>query len=125
MTKFDEDYVKLLYQLVIQKSGGSFGIRSEALLNSALEAPYATFDGKELFPSKIEKGARLCYGLISNHPFIDGNKRIGTLAMISFFEMNGLNIEFSDEELTELALNIESGKYNYEDTLEFIKEREI
>lgn len=125
MTKFDEEYIKLLYRLVIQKSGGSFGIRSEALLNSALETPYATFDGKELFPSKIEKGARLCYGLISNHPFIDGNKRIGTLAMISFFEMNGINIEFSDEELTELALNIASGKYNYEDTLEFIKEREI
>ena len=68
MIKFDKDRVLLLYQMIVEATGGTFGIKSESLLESAIEAPYQTFNGVELFPSKIEKAARLGYGLISNHP---------------------------------------------------------
>ena len=90
MIKFTKERVLLLYKLIVEATGGTFGIWSENLLESAIEAPYQTFDGEELFPTKIEKAARLGYGLISNHPFIDGNKRIGVYIMISFLEVNGI-----------------------------------
>ena len=76
MIKFSKEKVKLLHQLISEETGGSIGIRDEGLLESALEGAFATFDGKDLYPSKEEKGARLGYTLISNHAFVDGNKRI-------------------------------------------------
>ena len=121
MIKFSKERVLLLYQMIVSETGGSFGIRSEELLESALEAPYQTFDGVELFPSKIEKAARLGFGLVSNHPFIDGNKRIGIYIMISFLETNGIYLPFTNELITDMALGIASGKYHYEDVLEILK----
>lgn len=85
MIKFTKARVLLLYQFIVEATGLTFGIRDERMLESALEAPYQTFDGKELYPSKEEKDARLGYGLVANHPFVDGNKRIGLYVMISFF----------------------------------------
>ena len=124
MIKFDKDRVLLLYQMIVEATGGTFGIKSESLLESAIEAPYQTFDGIELFPSKIEKAARLGYGLISNHPFIDGNKRIGAYIMLSFLEVNGLYLDFSDEEIEEIALGVASGKLDYNGVLEILKDKE-
>lgn len=124
MIKFTKKRVLFLYQLIVEATGGAFGIRSESLLESAIEAPYQTFDGKELFPTKIEKAARLGYGLISNHPFIDGNKRIGVYIMISFLEVNGVNIDFSDEEIIRVALDTASGKMKYEHILDFLISKE-
>ena len=72
MIRFSDDKVKLLYKLMIEATGGSFGIRDEGLLNSALDGIFQTFDGKELYPTKEEKGAMLGYSLISNHAFVDG-----------------------------------------------------
>ena len=66
-------------------------MRDFGLLESALESAYATFDGQELYPSKEEKGARLGYALISNHAFVDGNKRIGMYVMLTFLEVNGIH----------------------------------
>ena len=94
------------------------------LLESAIEAPYQTFDGEELFPTKIEKAARLGYGLISNHPFIDGNKRIGVYIMISFLEVNGIHMEFTDQEIEDIALSTASGNMKYEDILKFLKSKD-
>jgi len=124
MIKFDKDRVLLLYQMIVEATGGTFGIKSESLLESAIEAPYQTFDGIELFPSKIEKAARLGYGLISNHPFIDGNKRIGAYIMLSFLEVNGLYFDFSDEEIEKIALGVASGKLDYNGVLEILKNKE-
>ena len=121
MTKFTKERVLLLYQMIVQETGGTFGIRSEEMLESAIEAPYQTFGGIELYPSKIEKAARLGYGLVANHPFIDGNKRIGVYIMISFLEVNGIYLEFSDELIENIALGIASGKYKYEDVLKILK----
>ena len=123
--KFNKEQVLILYQLIIEKTGGILGIRDESLLESAIEAPYQTFDGNELYPSKIEKAARLGYGLVSNHPFVDGNKRIGVHIMLSFLEFGGIEIKMTSEEVTWLAMNIASGKFKYEDVLEFLKSKEI
>ena len=124
MIKFTKERVLLLYKLIVEATGGTFGIRSENLLESAIEAPYQTFDGKELFPTKIEKAARLGYELISNHPFIDGNKRIGVYIMISFLEVNGIHMEFTDQEIEDIALSTASGNMKYEDILKFLKSKD-
>lgn len=93
------------------------------MFESALEVPYQTFDGKELYPSKEEKAARLGYGLVANHPFVDGNKRIGLYVMISFLEVNGINIELTDEEIEKLAIGIADGTYKYEDVISFLRNK--
>ena len=124
MIKFDKDRVLLLYQMIVEATGGTFGIKSESLLESAIEAPYQTFNGVELFPSKIEKAARLGYGLISNHPFIDGNKRIGAYIMLSFLEVNGIYFEFSDKEIEDIALGVASGKLDYNGVLQILMNKE-
>lgn len=120
MIKFDKEKVLLLQKLVIDSSGGSDGIRDLNLLDSALESAFQTFDGKELYPSKEEKGARLGYGLVSNHAFVDGNKRIGLLVMISFLHINGIKIKCLDDELIALGLGLADGSINYENLLEWI-----
>ena len=120
MIKLTEEDVLSLYQMLTDKTGGKVGIRDKAMMLSALEAPYQTFGGEELFPSLIEKAARLGYGLVANHPFIDGNKRIGIFVMLVFMKMNDINIKFTNQEIIDLALNIAGGKYKYEDVLEKI-----
>ena len=90
MIKFDKEKVLLLQQLVIESSGGSAGVRDFGLLDSAIESAYQTFGGEELYPTKEEKGARLGFNLVSNHAFVDGNKRIGMYIMLSFLDINGI-----------------------------------
>ena len=92
MIKFSKEKVKLLHQLLAEATGGSVGVRDEGLLDSALESAFAGFGSQEFYPSKEEKGARLGYALISNHAFVDGNKRIGIYIMLTFLEMNGIRI---------------------------------
>lgn len=90
MIKFSKDKVLLLHKLIAQETGGSIGLRDEALLDSALENAFAGFGEQEFYPTKEEKGARLGYTLISNHAFVDGNKRIGMYVMLTFLEVNGI-----------------------------------
>lgn len=123
MIKFTKERVLLLYEFIVEATGGAFGIRDEKMLESALEAPYQTFDGNELYPSKEEKAARLGYGLVANHPFVDGNKRIGIYVMISFLEVNGINIEFTDEEIEKFAIGIADGRYKYDDVIKFLRSK--
>lgn len=77
MKVLTRDQIIKLHSLLIEDSGGSDGLHDEGMLDSALNAPFQTFDGIDLYPTVIEKAVRLGYGLIANHPFIDGNKRIG------------------------------------------------
>ena len=123
MIKFSQDKVLLLHRLLIEQTGGEDGVRDFGLLDSALEACYATFDGKELFPTKEEKAARLGAGLVSNHAFVDGNKRIGLYVMLTFLEVNGIKIETTDEGLVNLGLGLAQGQMKYEDLLRWIRER--
>ena len=121
MTHFDKEKVLLLQKLVIESSGGEFGVRDFDLLDSALQSAYQTFDGKELFPAKEEKAARLGFGLVNNHAFVDGNKRIGLLVMISFLELGGIRINATDDELVEVGLGLATGEISYENLVKWIE----
>jgi death-on-curing protein len=121
MIKFSSEKVKLLHQLMAEATGGRVGVRDEGLLDSALEGAFATFDGVELYPSKEEKAAKLGYSLISNHAFVDGNKRIGVYVMLSFLELNGIPIEATDKDVVALGLGAADGSMDQEDILDWIK----
>lgn len=120
MIKLEKQKVLALHTLLIKRTGGDDGIRDNGLLESALEACYATFDGIELFPTKEEKAARLCTGLVSNHAFVDGNKRIGVFILLIFLEVNGVHIEATDEELIAAGLSLAQSKMKYEELLNWI-----
>ena len=121
MIRFSRDKIKLLHQLMAESTGGSIGVRDEGLLDSAIEGAFATFDGVELYPSKEEKAAKLGYSLISNHAFVDGNKRIGVYAMISFLELNGIHIEAENDDVVRLGMGVAEGTMNQDDVLKWIK----
>lgn len=120
MIKFNNEKVLLLQQLIIQETGGSLGVRDVNLLNSAIESCYQTFDKKELYPTKEEKCAKLCFSLISNHAFLDGNKRIGILVMLCFAEINQIPLTYTQNELIRLGLSVAQGLFRYEDILNWI-----
>lgn len=125
MIKFSPEKVILLHRILLEETGGSDGVRDTGLLDSALEAAYATFDGHELFPSKEEKAARLGAGLISNHAFVDGNKRIGMYVMLSFLELNGIYIEATNDEVVKVGLAVACSEMNYDDLLKWILNHKI
>ncbi len=125
MIKFSKDKVLLLHQLMAEATGGDVGVRDEALLESAIENAYATFDGVDLYPSKEEKAASLGFSLISNHAFVDGNKRIGMYIMITFLELNGVKIEANNQDVYELGINVACGNAKYEEILEWIIKHKI
>ena len=120
MIKFSREKVLLLHKLITEETGGDPNLRDIALLESALESAFQTFDGEELYPSKEEKGARLGYSLISNHAFVDGNKRIGMYIMLTFLEVNGIRIYPSIDEVIRVGLSVASGEMKYEELLEWI-----
>ena len=121
MIKFSKEKVLLLHKLIAEETGGSIGVRDEALLESALEGAFAGFGGKEFYPSKEEKGARLGYTLISNHAFVDGNKRIGMYVMLTFLEVNGIHMECSNDDVTAAGLGVADGSMSYEDLLAWVR----
>lgn len=125
MIKFHQDKVLLLHQLLIEQTGGEDGVRDFGLLDSALEACYATFDGKEFFPTKEEKAARLGCGLVSNHAFVDGNKRIGMYVLLAFLELNGIYLQITDEDIISVGLQLAEGQMQYEQLLQWILDHEI
>ncbi len=122
MIKFSKEKVLLLHQIIAEATGGSIGVRDEGLLESALESAYASFGGQDFYPSKEEKGARLGYALISNHAFVDGNKRIGVYVMLAFLEMNGIRIRCTDVELVHVGLAVADGSMGYEEVLQWVTE---
>ncbi len=121
MIKFSKDKVLLLHRLIAQETGGSVGVRDEALLESALEGAFAGFGTQEFYPSKEEKGARLGYTLISNHAFVDGNKRIGMYIMLTFLEVNGIRMECSNQDIVDVGLGVASGEMSYEQLLDWVR----
>lgn len=124
MIKFSREKVLLLQQLIIAETGGTVGVRDMELLDSAIENAFATFEGKDLYPSKEEKAAAIGYSLISNHAFVDGNKRIGMYVMLTFLIVNGISFNISDEEIINIGMSVASGKLNRTDLLNWIIENE-
>ena len=123
MIKLSKDRVLLLHQFMAEETGGSIGLRDEGLLESALESAFATFDGKELYPSKEEKAARIGASLVGNHAFLDGNKRIGMFVMLTFLEVNGVKVECSDEDIVSAGLALADGTMGYDELLVWLRAR--
>ena len=124
MIRLTKDQVISIYEMLIQKAGGSSGVMNESLMDSAIDNIWQIFDGVELYPTLEEKGARLGFNLVSNHAFVDGNKRIGLLVMLTFLEINGINLKFTDDELVKIGLSLASGQMTYENLFDWIKTHE-
>ena len=120
MKKLSKKQILMLHTQLIQQTGGSEGVRDYNLLDSALETPFQSFGGDELYPTIQAKAARLGYGLIKNHCMIDGNKRIGTHAMLVFLALNGIELKYMQKELYETILDVAAGKIEYEDLLQWV-----
>mgnify|MGYP006333497621 FL=1 len=120
MKKLSKKQILMLHTQLIQQTGGSDGVRDYNLLDSALETPFQSFGGDELYPTIQAKAARLGYGLIKNHCMIDGNKRIGTHAMLVFLALNGIELKYMQKELYETILDVAAGKIEYEDLLQWV-----
>lgn len=125
MIRFSKEKVLLLHQLMAEATGGSVGVRDYGLLDSALESCFATFDGVDLYPTKEEKGARLGFSLISNHAFVDGNKRIGVYVMLTFLEMNGVRMDATNDDVVHIALSVADGSMRYDDLLDWVRQHRL
>ena len=120
MKKLSKKQILMLHTQLIQQTGGSEGVRDYNLLDSALETPFQSFGGDELYPTIQAKAARLGYGLIKNHCMIDGNKRIGTHSMLVFLALNGIELKYMQKELYETILDVAARKIEYEDLLQWV-----
>lgn len=114
MKKLERKDILQMHELLANETGGARGLKDEGLLDSALNAPFQTFAGKDLYEGLIGKAAKLGHGIINNHPFVDGNKRIGLLTMLAFLEINGLIIEITNLELVTLTIKLADGSISTE-----------
>ena len=125
MKKLTKKQLLMLHGELIRETGGSDGLRDEGLLDSALSAPFQGFGDVGSFPSLQQKGARLGYGLICNHAFVDGNKRIGAHVMLLFLSLNGIELEYTQEELSDMVLDVAAGRSRFEDMIQWIIKHQI
>lgn len=109
-----------LHTRLINETGGADNVREMGLLESALASPFATFGGEELYPTLADKAARLGFALISNHPFVDGNKRIGVFAMLIFLQVNGARLTATNDDVIRLGLGVASGEMKYDALLAWV-----
>ena len=125
MIKLTKEQILLLHTQLIESTGGSDGIRDIGLLESALESPFQSFGGEELYPSIQAKAARLCYGLVKNHAMIDGNKRLGCHVMLVFLALNGYEMKYAQKELSDLILDVAADKKQCGDILQWLLMHQI
>lgn len=117
--------VLLLHNELVRETGGEDGLRDEGLLDAALNAPFASFGGIDVYPSIQQKAARLCFGLVKNHAFVDGNKRIGAHVMLMFLALNGVELVYTQEELVQIILNIAAGSTTFDELLIWLLDHQI
>lgn len=108
-----------------QNSIVSAGIRDKSLIESAVNAPFQTFDNMELYPTVEEKAAHLFYGLVKNHGFIDGNKRVAVHAMFIYLSLNYIFFDYTVDEMEKLVIGLADGSLNADDVVEWIYNKEI
>ena len=113
--------VLALHGAIITTTGGANGIRDLGALESALAQPKATFDATDLYPTLIEKASALAFGLVMNHPFVDGNKRIGHAAMAVFLDLNGIAVDAAIDEQERLMLALAAGQISRENLTAWLK----
>jgi death-on-curing protein len=119
------DEVMELHRIAVEQSGGSPGLGDQGLLESAVAQPEMTFDGQELYPTLADKAAALGYSLVKNHPFVDGNKRVGHAAMETFLVLNGHEIAADVEEQEQVILGIAAGRISREGFTSWVRSRLI
>ena len=120
MIFFDYEQVIKLHSTLFSKTGGIDGVRDDNLLDSALKTPFQTFGGKDLYPEILDKASQLCYSLIENHPFTDGNKRIGVHLTLLFLKINNIELTYSQKELIEFGLSVAAGNMNKDDIKQWL-----
>ena len=108
------DEIIRLHTTLTERTGGSDGLRDRGLLESAVYSAETSFAGQEIYPTIEEKAARLMFALVSNHPFVDGNKRIGVLVMLVTLRLNGIALRYTQSDLIKLGLSAASGKLDYD-----------
>ena len=124
MKTLSKNQVTALHSALIREFGGIDGIRDEGLLESALAAPFQTFGGEPVYPSLQAKAAQLGCGLIRNHPFVDGNKRIGAHTMLVFLAVNGIELRYEQQELIDIVLSVAAGQIDRQGLLQWILDHE-
>lgn len=124
MKTLSKNQVTALHSALIREFGGIDGIRDEGLLESALAAPFQTFGGEPVYPSLQAKAAQLGFGLIRNHPFVDGNKRIGAHTMLVFLAVNGNELRYEQQELIDIVLSVAAGQIDRQGLLQWILDHE-
>lgn len=120
MIRLTKEQILHLHSELIHETGGLDGLRDEGMLESALSAPFQSFEGQSPYPTIQQKAARLGYGLVGNHPFLDGNKRIGAHAMLVLLSLNGIQLNYTQSELTNIFLQVASGKADFNSLLQWI-----
>ena len=125
MIRLTKSQVLLIHDQLIAETGGSSGLRDEGIVDSALSAPFQTFGGEDVYPSLQQKAARLCFGLVKNHPFVAGNKRIGAHVMLVFLALNGVELQHSQTELSDVILQLAAGEINAEHLLRWILSHQV
>lgn len=113
--------VVLLHNRIIEQTGGSSGVRDINGLESALAQPQMTFGGQELYPTIVEKASALGFSLIQNHPFVDGNKRTGRIALEALLFYNGYEINASVDEQEMVILELASGQMGRDEFTEWLR----
>ncbi|MDE6063383.1 MAG: type II toxin-antitoxin system death-on-curing family toxin [Lachnospiraceae bacterium] len=124
MIILSKEQILMIHTSLIQATGGSDGIRDEGMLDLALNNPFQSFGGKELYPSVQAKAARLCFGLVKNHAMLDGNKRLGAHVMLIFLALNGYELSYSQKELSDIILTLASGYIGEKEILQWIIEHQ-
>ena len=124
MIVLSKQQIIAMHHTLVVETGGLDGLRDEGLLDSAIAAPFQTFDSTELFQSIQEKAARLACGLVQNHPFLDGNKRIAAHTMLVFLALNGISLFYTQDELASVFLKTAAGEVDYDDLLQWVIDHE-
>lgn len=118
----DREFVDRLHALSLEHYGGMPGTRDEGMLESALARPYQTFAGVDLYPTPIEKAAAIAESIILNHPYLDGNKRTGFLAMLAVLDENNLTLKATEAEAYGTMIQLSTGALNYEGLVQWLQE---
>ncbi|HTO34601.1 MAG TPA: type II toxin-antitoxin system death-on-curing family toxin [Treponemataceae bacterium] len=125
MIKLTKKQILQMHSDLVAQTGGIDGIRDESLLDSAIGQPFQSFNGSDLYPSIQAKAARLGFGLVKNHALLDGNKRIGAHAMLVFLALNGIELDYTQKELSNIFLGVADSSVSAEDLLEWILQHQI
>lgn len=122
MVTLDFEQVLLIHARLIAQSGGSEGIRDRNAIESALAQPLMAFGGQDLYPTLAEKAAALGFSLIANHPFVDGNKRVGHAAAEAFLRLNGFQFDAPVDEQESIVLRVAAGEAGREEWTRWVAE---